>query len=578
MAGDIGDSFSISFQADSVHSGSISFGRFENESLSWERRSSFSHNRYLEEVEKCLKPGSVIEKKAFLEAHFKKKGLLRNTSSESNNGTDHRTSENDLSNRINYREDFEQNGDDQDDKFDKSLEGSDYHGESEVQECEGADSFTEVLGISVSHMRMESQSSHSDILEDKLINDISAEELHQAENITCNILSVNEEKEVEVKMYPNNVVKNDESLKSIDPTLDIEAAGDVKKTNSELSSVPSAKLSDALGAKPSMTEVQSQKTISSSSHKNPAKNPNWRERESPRNMNMKKDSMRTAIPTTRSDCRTPKVKDSGTHKKLNFESKSSNVEKVSEVRKFIASQPSGLKGVQAADRLNQTANSTKSDVRPTAAAFNFKSNERAVRRKEFYKKLEEKMHAKEVEMNQMQAISQEKTEAEIKSFRKSLNFKATPMPSFYHASVYPVSDGNKAVSYYIRTREVQKKATCLGNVAATAAPPHLRAENDQALSSSESVKLSDPLNILGEKCPAAETFEASLIFSTPSNRSGQRDTIMNNQINGKGEQEKGVTLLKHRATKSRNVKKEQNNVGKQKVELQRGRMRSQRRV
>lgn len=51
---------------------SISFGRFENDSLSWERWSSFSTNKYLEEVEKCATPGSVAEKKAYFEAHYKK--------------------------------------------------------------------------------------------------------------------------------------------------------------------------------------------------------------------------------------------------------------------------------------------------------------------------------------------------------------------------------------------------------------------------------------------------------------------------------------------------------------------------
>lgn len=51
---------------------SISFGRFENELLSWEKWSSFSTNKYLEEVEKCAAPGSVAEKKAYFEAHYKK--------------------------------------------------------------------------------------------------------------------------------------------------------------------------------------------------------------------------------------------------------------------------------------------------------------------------------------------------------------------------------------------------------------------------------------------------------------------------------------------------------------------------
>ena len=40
------------------------------ESLSWEKWSCFSNNRYLEEAEKFSKPGSVAEKKAYFEAHY----------------------------------------------------------------------------------------------------------------------------------------------------------------------------------------------------------------------------------------------------------------------------------------------------------------------------------------------------------------------------------------------------------------------------------------------------------------------------------------------------------------------------
>ncbi|XP_023643353.1 protein WVD2-like 7 isoform X2 [Capsella rubella] len=51
---------------------SVSFGKFENDSLSWEKFSSFSPNKYLEEVEKCAMPGSVAQKKAYFESHYKK--------------------------------------------------------------------------------------------------------------------------------------------------------------------------------------------------------------------------------------------------------------------------------------------------------------------------------------------------------------------------------------------------------------------------------------------------------------------------------------------------------------------------
>lgn len=52
---------------------SISFGRFMSEGLDWERWSAFSHNRYVEEAEKYSKPGSVAAKKAYFEAHYKRK-------------------------------------------------------------------------------------------------------------------------------------------------------------------------------------------------------------------------------------------------------------------------------------------------------------------------------------------------------------------------------------------------------------------------------------------------------------------------------------------------------------------------
>ncbi|TKY47727.1 hypothetical protein E2542_SST29788 [Spatholobus suberectus] len=47
------------------------------EGLDWEKWSAFSHNRYVEEAEKYSKPGSVAAKKAYFEAHYKKKAAER---------------------------------------------------------------------------------------------------------------------------------------------------------------------------------------------------------------------------------------------------------------------------------------------------------------------------------------------------------------------------------------------------------------------------------------------------------------------------------------------------------------------
>ncbi|XP_018466958.1 protein WVD2-like 7 [Raphanus sativus] len=51
---------------------SVSFGRFTTENLEWGKWSSFSHNKYVDEAEKYSQPGSVAQKKAFFDAHYKK--------------------------------------------------------------------------------------------------------------------------------------------------------------------------------------------------------------------------------------------------------------------------------------------------------------------------------------------------------------------------------------------------------------------------------------------------------------------------------------------------------------------------
>ena len=62
-----------------------------SESLAWEKWSSFSNNRYVEEAERFSRPGSVAQKKAFFEAHYKKiaaqkaAALLEQANAASNN-------------------------------------------------------------------------------------------------------------------------------------------------------------------------------------------------------------------------------------------------------------------------------------------------------------------------------------------------------------------------------------------------------------------------------------------------------------------------------------------------------------
>ncbi|KAL5163095.1 Protein WVD2-like 7 [Glycine soja] len=405
MAGEVEESFSMNFQVDSIHSGSISFGRFENEPLSWERRSSFSHNRYLEEVEKCAKPGSVIEKKAYFEAHFKRKGMLGFIPSTGHEGSsDRATSENDGSERNAKQEDFESNdghyvqfdemsqkdfeldeGDhyiemdqsSQEDfvtiedghyvQFSEIPGNSNYHEECGMDEYEREETITEYPMVSFSGLQMESAVNNSNDLEDDSKKNITLDEAHQSE--TSNILSDSGKIVIEVKRDDDVTINTDESSTNMIMPVDEPARG-VEETISHDPANPSTKETKLKPQQNSEdNNVRVRKSTPSRSAKDPARIPG---RESPRRSNMENNLSKLATPTTWSASKSTKEV-SKSAEKLIRENKSENA---SRVRKGAESQLSASKtapkGIQEAERLNQASDSTKSNVKPRAAAFNFK--------------------------------------------------------------------------------------------------------------------------------------------------------------------------------------------------------------
>ncbi|EOA35084.1 hypothetical protein CARUB_v10020195mg [Capsella rubella] len=144
-------------------------------------------------------------------------------------------------------------------------------------------------------------------------------------------------------------------------------------------------------------------------------------------------------------------------------------------KKTIESHPKTSKRTEtrtpiATNRLKTSTNSSKLEMSTGSTSFHFKCSERAEKRKEFYMKLEEKIHAKKTETNQVQAKTQQKAEAEMKQFRKSLNFKATPMPSFYNTDTRPRSHNKTEPSKVAPSRSRPASSASMSNRAVTRVP------------------------------------------------------------------------------------------------------------
>lgn len=626
MAGDIEEPFRLSFQADSWQSGSISFGRFENEALCWERRSSFTHNRYLEEVEKYAKPGSVTEKKAYFEARLRKKALLRQSSSEWQNGTESQASENDGPENTSYEEDFEHvNEIDHSARFvenhDRSvslLENEKYQAsENDVTENEGyvgnfdhvnevghSARFDENIDGSIHLLKngkyqaentgydgdfeRVNEVGHSARFEESLDGsnngDIEVTEcggegsiiLHsgpqteQATNSSDVLQSVPEHMEAEANFHLNagNSTFDDDpkpeievkeklegqgsSMEFSSNSVDLSSNAHTTEKDGSVSSEPQRSSSSKVRAASQSRDMKSRMlsqvsvasgkgTISKQAYKDPPRKPN--RRHSDVSLTQKGEKARLDA-LLRPTARMPKPEICSGSKANVLNQQKSNEQQPRE-RKVVASRASCTEKVshrvhQSVNRDKQSVNSCKPGMKQNQSGFLFKSEERAKKRKEFLMKLEEKMHVVEAEKHQLQARTQVKKEAELKQLRRSLNFKATPMPAFYHEPGRR-SDRNKELASKTKSSKSQSRPSTSGARATSATENTVscpRAEIDNRCSTNEHLNVADSPQVLEvTNHPSAELSDSSVPSSAPTSKTSHQ-TRSNRTVAPKREQEK----------------------------------------
>uniref|UniRef100_A0A5B6ZZH4 TPX2 C-terminal domain-containing protein n=1 Tax=Davidia involucrata TaxID=16924 RepID=A0A5B6ZZH4_DAVIN len=452
---------------------SISFGRFMSESLAWEKWSAFSHNRYLEEVEKFSKPGSVAQKKAYFEAHYKKiaakkaAALLEQENEAANNSP-----------KSNIMDDIHHNS-----SMDSELAKSECHVtvvETQVKEA----SSTEPVDANGYNLNIER-------------NKLETSKVQGAESTIGHVIT---ESPIQVEL--SNQIENVENHSKIIATHQEEKAlkdaanqGDSTSTIKKNKASSSSKLTYSGASKlrsPAKltTPIQDMKEENATPNsKKSARDFLDKKRSTPKSLHMSINFSSHAGETSKTS--SPILQKLGNSRIVRTFVKTSkdsltlqrNPTKVSVTgvskRSSVTPQPENRRTKTLLDRsvsgsrtVNEKLQSLSRDRLESSSAcgskakspiisssFIFRSGERVAKRKEFFQKLEEKLNAKEAEKVQLQTKSKEKAEKDFKKMRQNIGFTDKPITIIPHETESPNNHMKKIPLTRPRSPKLGRKPT-----------------------------------------------------------------------------------------------------------------------
>ncbi|XAR51954.1 hypothetical protein NMG60_11006766 [Bertholletia excelsa] len=440
---------------------SVSFGRFMSDSLSWEKWSTFSHNRYVEEAERYAQPGSVAQKKAFFEAHYKsiaaKKAaaLLEQANADNTSpnpdpdpdpeefegqACDSTTAHDSQSpitiSQVPIRERNESNNADK--KVDSVVDGGnicDFSAEMEADESgkvKEAESVTEPQVEEEKPMKNEPVTQLDNCLTQNVISENGLGESPRMEKPLLKGFKSRQE-------AASPVTKKKSELSSSKPLVHCRAPKVPASPAKTTASVHSRKENNVTpiarkSPKASVDKKKTSKPLHALIYSTPAKEPD----KSATPAAQRAESSRVAPISykTSRDCKTPLRTPLTTY--ANGLPKIASATPCSENRRSKTpleaqapgSKPGGPKWNILSSVYSKSLTACRNKLQsPTLSVpFNLRTEERAARRKQ---KLEEKFNAKEEQKVQLQTRLKEKAETELKKLRQSFCFKARPLPDFY---------------------------------------------------------------------------------------------------------------------------------------------------